>query len=222
MHSDMGTALVQSQDFPGMMQLCAEAILRGVGTVFSRIWMVDPGTDTLLLCDSAGLYTHLDGPHSRVRIGEMKVGRIAHTVKGVAGNLGIGSIQSAAEKIERALRDGSESAPAMLKEFGATLVPMVQAIQAGLAGTAPANPAPKGRMTFDAEAASAAITRLKALIEASDGGAVEALTAVEEALAGIVDNARLDALRDALSEFDFEGALDKLTEISRQCGLSQE
>jgi signal transduction histidine kinase/HAMP domain-containing protein len=77
MHSDVGSALVQSQDFPGMMQLCAEAILRGVCSVFSRIWMLEPGTDTLLLGASAGLYTHLDGSHARVRIGERKLGRIA-------------------------------------------------------------------------------------------------------------------------------------------------
>ncbi|HTS65752.1 MAG TPA: ATP-binding protein, partial [Candidatus Acidoferrales bacterium] len=77
MHSDVGAALVASQDFSGMMQLCAEAVLRGIGTVFSRIWMLEPETDTLVLCASAGLYTHLDGPHARVKVGERKLGRIA-------------------------------------------------------------------------------------------------------------------------------------------------
>ncbi|HTP34420.1 MAG TPA: response regulator, partial [Candidatus Acidoferrales bacterium] len=77
MHSDVGAALVALQDFGGMMQACAEAILRGVGSAFARIWMLEQETDTLVLCASAGLYTHLDGPHSRVKVGERKLGRIA-------------------------------------------------------------------------------------------------------------------------------------------------
>ena len=77
MHSDIGSALVQSRDFPNMMQSCAEAILRGVDSVFSRIWMLEPGTDTLVLCASAGLYTNLDGSRARIKVGERKIGRIA-------------------------------------------------------------------------------------------------------------------------------------------------
>src|SRR3954451_85022 len=79
MQSDLGAALVQSTEFPAMMQACAEAILRGVGTVFSRIWMLDPGTDALVLRASAGLHTNLDGSHARVKVGERKLGRIAES-----------------------------------------------------------------------------------------------------------------------------------------------
>ena len=76
MHSDIGAALVRSQD-SGTLQACAEATMRGVNGVFTRIWMVEPGTDTLVLCTSVGLYTNLDGKHSRIKIGELKLGRIA-------------------------------------------------------------------------------------------------------------------------------------------------
>ena len=61
MNSEIGEALVRSQDFSSMMQSCAEAVLKGVDGAFTRIWMVEPGTDTLVLCTSVGLYTHLDG-----------------------------------------------------------------------------------------------------------------------------------------------------------------
>ncbi|HTS65851.1 MAG TPA: ATP-binding protein, partial [Candidatus Acidoferrales bacterium] len=77
MHSEIGAALVQAQDFASMMQSCAEAVLRGTGTVFSRIWMLEPATDTLVLCASAGLYTRLDGSRAHVKVGDRKVGRIA-------------------------------------------------------------------------------------------------------------------------------------------------
>jgi signal transduction histidine kinase/CheY-like chemotaxis protein/HPt (histidine-containing phosphotransfer) domain-containing protein/CHASE3 domain sensor protein len=77
MHSEIGAALVRSQEFSDTLRECAEAIMRGVNGAFTRIWMVEPGTDTLVLCTSVGLYTHLDGKHSRVKIGEQKLGRIA-------------------------------------------------------------------------------------------------------------------------------------------------
>ena len=32
-----------------------------------------------MLRASAGLYTHLDGPHSRVPVGQFKIGRIAQS-----------------------------------------------------------------------------------------------------------------------------------------------
>ena len=77
MHSEIGGALVQTQNFGSTMQMCAEAVLRGMGTAFTRIWMLEPATDTLVLCTSAGLHTNLDGPYSRVKVGEDKLGRIA-------------------------------------------------------------------------------------------------------------------------------------------------
>ncbi len=77
MHSEIGAALVRSEDFNSAMQACAEAILRGVNGAFTRIWMAEPGTDTLVLCTSVGLYTNLNGEHARVKVGERKLGRIA-------------------------------------------------------------------------------------------------------------------------------------------------
>jgi two-component system, sensor histidine kinase and response regulator len=150
-------------------------------------------------------------------------GRIAHTVKGVAGNLGIGSVQLAAEKVERAIREETPSLATLLEEFGSTLVPMVRSIQTGLSETAPATAIASGsRKEFDAEAATAAVARLRALIEASDRDAVDSFQAVEDALGGIIEKARLDGLRDALGDFDFDGALSVLAEITRQSGLSRE
>ena len=155
-----------------------------------------------------------------IRAGNLDQARgIAHTVKGVAGNLGIVSVQAAAEKIERATRKQEAPATALLEEFGAKLGSAIQAIRAALAGTTQPAPSPPGG-PFDAAAASAAVNRLRTLIEANDGGALDALPAVESALSEIVDKPRLDALRDALGDFDFDGALARLGEISRHSGLS--
>jgi hypothetical protein len=75
---------------------------------------------------------------------------------------------------------------------------------------------------FDAKAASAAIAHLRALLESSDGDATDAFLALESALAGTLDQPRLQALSTAISEFDFDGALSNLDEIAKECGVSWE
>jgi hypothetical protein len=140
------------------------------------------------------------------------------TAKGVAGNLGIGSVQATAEGVERAIRE-SVPVPGLLEKFESVLGPMVQAIQRGLAETAPAAVAPVSRGPFNPEAAPAAIARLRALIEANDGDAEDTFSAVESAVGGAVDKAMIDGLRGALGDFDFDGALSRRVKIDRQCGL---
>jgi signal transduction histidine kinase/CheY-like chemotaxis protein len=62
--------------------------------------------------------------------GDLKLAeRIAHTVKGVAGNLGIIAVQKAAESLERAIRDGEDSVPSFLDNFAAVLESEVYAIR---------------------------------------------------------------------------------------------
>ena len=48
--------------------------------------MLEPDGETLALRASAGLYTHLDGEHSRVRVGELKIGAIAADCRPVLTN----------------------------------------------------------------------------------------------------------------------------------------
>jgi CheY-like chemotaxis protein len=145
--------------------------------------------------------------------------RIAHSVRGISGNLGIGPVQRAAEKVERAIGDGNTSLPTLLEEFISTLGPIIEAIQSGLAATAP-EPSRNGA-TFDAGVASKAVARLKTLIEANDGEATDALQTLEDALAGVVEKSRLDSLRAAVSDFDFERAHAELAEIERHYAVSE-
>jgi two-component system sensor histidine kinase/response regulator len=74
---DVGLALSRSEDLRGMLQGCAEATVRRLGAAFARVWTFNEVTQELELQASAGMYTHLDGPHSRVPVGQFKIGRIA-------------------------------------------------------------------------------------------------------------------------------------------------
>ena len=142
--------------------------------------------------------------------------RIAHTIKGVAGNLGIGQVFAAAEKLERAIRDAGVVEPALLEEFAQVLSRQVQAINKAMRDTTTDQSEREVRVKeFDAVAASAAIAHLRVLLQWSDADAVEAFLPVKNILAGAIERSQLDVLSTAISEFDFEEALLKLIEVAQ-------
>ncbi|MEP0969976.1 MULTISPECIES: AAA family ATPase [Cyanophyceae] len=75
--ADVDNALAQSDSLPLMLQRCTEAVVQHFTAAFARIWTLDKDKNFLELQASAGMYTRLDGTHSRVSIGNFKVGRIA-------------------------------------------------------------------------------------------------------------------------------------------------
>ena len=75
--ADVGLALTKAEALPTTLQRCTEAAVRHLGAAFARIWVLNEGDDMLTLQASAGMYTHLDGAHSRIALGQCKIGRIA-------------------------------------------------------------------------------------------------------------------------------------------------
>src|SRR6516165_10803418 len=74
---DVGIALSQGDTLHELLQPCAEAIVRYLDAAFARVWWLSPGSDVLELQASAGAYIHLDGPHARIPVGRLTIGRIA-------------------------------------------------------------------------------------------------------------------------------------------------
>jgi PAS domain S-box-containing protein len=74
---DIGLALNQMASLPGMLRDCAQAMVRHLRGAFARIWTLNEEEQILELKASAGLYTHTNGPHSRVPVGQYKIGLIA-------------------------------------------------------------------------------------------------------------------------------------------------
>ena len=140
---------------------------------------------------------------------------ITHTVKGVAGNLGIGKIFSSAGSLEKAIHEQDTTIPALFTEFCTLLDQQIRAIQHALPDDSAYSARRKMNRDFDSREASSAARRLRQLLEASDGGATEAFSALADATGGVVDKLQLDALGEAINDFDFESALSKLSEIGR-------
>ena len=125
----------------------------------------------------------------------------------------------AAEKLEKTIRQGGEVDATTLKAFSVVVGNQVGAIRSAMENvTAGKESIEESHLDFDPEAASAAIERLRILLESSDGNAAEAFLPLERMLAGTVDTSRLDALNTTIAEFDFEAALKELEKIAESFG----
>jgi PAS domain S-box-containing protein len=87
---DIGMAFTESDSLGEMLDCCCELTVHHLDGAFARIWTLDEAGTTLELRSSAGLYTHLDGPHSQVPVGQFKIGLIAQERKPHLTNLVIG------------------------------------------------------------------------------------------------------------------------------------
>lgn len=75
--AEVGTILTEGAPLQVTLQRCAQSMAQHLDAAFARIWTLDAAEHSLHLQASVGLYTHLDGPHSRVPVGQFKIGLIA-------------------------------------------------------------------------------------------------------------------------------------------------
>ncbi len=77
LEKEIARSVVGEESLPAMLQRCAEALVGHFDAAFARIWTINRKEEVLELQASAGLYTHLDGEHGRIPLGEFKIGKIA-------------------------------------------------------------------------------------------------------------------------------------------------
>jgi PAS domain S-box-containing protein len=74
--ADVSMAFGREESLKTILGECGEAIVRHLDAAFARIWTLSDDGQMLELQASAGMYTHLDGSHSRIPIGQFKIGMI--------------------------------------------------------------------------------------------------------------------------------------------------
>jgi len=75
--AELGGALAAEDKLQPMLQNCAQAMVQHLDAAFARIWTLHSNENVLVLQASAGMYTHIDGGHSRISVGQFKIGLIA-------------------------------------------------------------------------------------------------------------------------------------------------
>jgi signal transduction histidine kinase/CheY-like chemotaxis protein/HPt (histidine-containing phosphotransfer) domain-containing protein len=144
--------------------------------------------------------------------------RTAHTLKGVAANLGAHGIQDAARRLEAACRDHADDIDAALARVVAELAVILPGL--ALLQALPATPVAPRTAGIDLGELATHLRELQAALQESDSGAVGILEQVEELLRGTPHAEVLERTANATREFDFETALVTLAELAARCGVS--
>jgi signal transduction histidine kinase/CheY-like chemotaxis protein/HAMP domain-containing protein len=137
--------------------------------------------------------------------------RIAHTVKGVAANLGAKQVQSAASALEEIIRHrgpAAETEPA-LRQLAKLLDPLLNGLKNILPETA--TPAPEILPPADPAETRAAAETLAKLLADFDSAAVEFIEAKRAALSSLFPGEALAEFEKLVQNYDFAGAESQLT-----------
>ena len=142
--------------------------------------------------------------------------RTAHTLKGVAGNIGATALQNIAGKIEKGLKNGiniAELEPelAQCEDLFKKTVAAITLFTAQTTEDSVKKQTIEPAMTeIDASSASRLMKRFHYLLSQSDGEAEDYLEQNKAVLKSLLGAAELDRLQDSLSRFDFDEALKHL------------
>ena len=59
-----------------MLRRCSDLMVRHLNAALARIWLIEEEKDVLVLKTSSGMYSHTNGAHGRIRLGQYKIGMI--------------------------------------------------------------------------------------------------------------------------------------------------
>lgn len=86
----VSTAISQRAGLTEMLRRCCDAMVEHLGSAFARIWTLNEKEQVLELQASSGMYTHINGGHARIPVGQFKIGLIASEGKPHLTNTVIG------------------------------------------------------------------------------------------------------------------------------------
>ncbi|POZ64040.1 response regulator [Chromobacterium alticapitis] len=147
-----------------------------------------------------------------LEVGDLETAeRIAHTLKGAAGSIGLIELQSDATRLERALRDGQDpDAPCEL---------LARSMDHALSGLREAMGGMETKMKPAGGDAAALFNQLAALLQAGDGEALSFfLEHASDILAGFPEDG-CQVFERSLNSFDFVDALEQLRAAAKAVGM---
>jgi len=139
--------------------------------------------------------------------------RLAHTLRGVSGNIGAKAVQGAAGGLERSIREGdpAERTGGLLEHLAVllerTTAEVRRTLEAGTGNAEPAGPADPAQLPR-------ILDRLQRLVRDNDSDAVEYLRSSRAALLGTFTPDGLGRIEKALAAYDFQAALECLATVA--------
>jgi PAS domain S-box-containing protein len=146
--------------------------------------------------------------------------RLAHTAKGLAGNIGATRLQEQAAELEEAIREGQPRAriEALRAAWGAAQDALIAALNDRLAPAAQSHAA---NGAADTGRQDQVVRRLAALLKSDDSDAVDLVEAEADTLRAALGSSRFDALADASHAYDFDKALRELSRDAETADMAR-
>jgi two-component system sensor histidine kinase/response regulator len=143
-------------------------------------------------------------------------GRLAHTVKGVSGNLGAETLYRAAAELEKAIKEGKENVELPLIKFGSELKTVMDGIK-GLEKKMAEQKAPdlSSGAEVDKETVRGLLQDMARLLESDLTEAMSRLEALRQHLANSSAHGEFKRLEKQIENFDTDGALKSVEAIAR-------
>jgi len=142
------------------------------------------------------------------------VTRLAHSLKGVASNIGATQVQRAAGALEQASINGQSDLEALLQHVNEVLEPLIDEL--AVLDNSEAAKATEG--SVDNEQVNGLLTRLHELLEDDDADATVIIDELEALPTPAVDQAQLKQLSKFIGEYDFDEALKVLEGLEESRG----
>jgi HPt (histidine-containing phosphotransfer) domain-containing protein len=139
--------------------------------------------------------------------------RLAHTAKGVSGNIGATELQELAARVEKAVKDGEsrEAVEGLLVPFAEAHALLISRLREFLPGQdSETQPLGGVAATVDREEGIAACKKLAALLANDDSEAVDLLDDKSGLLKGVLGIGPFKSIEKSLKDYDFEKALELL------------
>ncbi|HXJ57417.1 MAG TPA: response regulator [Verrucomicrobiae bacterium] len=151
--------------------------------------------------------------------------RLAHNVKGVAGNLGAKAVQAAAAELEQAIREHTAAAEleSIRRRFAEALTGLLEQLRPILEAEPLAPQATSGLETapaiFDPERVRPVLEQLRQQLSEFDAGATETLEAHRALLASLFSAAEFGQFEQQVQGYAFGEAQGLLESVARARGL---
>jgi two-component system sensor histidine kinase/response regulator len=140
-------------------------------------------------------------------------GRLAHTLKSVAGNIGATAVQKAAANLEKAITDSAEAAhiERLRASLAKCLAPLIHGLKTALEG-ADGEPAPAG----DPEQVKAAVEQMSHYLAKSDGAAIDYFESAAPHLRILFNQQEFERFASLVENYEFSEAYEALTEAGKR------
>jgi signal transduction histidine kinase/CheY-like chemotaxis protein len=142
--------------------------------------------------------------------------RLAHTLKGVAGNIGAKSLQAASGDLEKLIREKAAAAEIEIsrQNVSAVLAPLLNRLRIALNDTVSQPASQSEPAVASPEEISETVARLKSLLAESDPGAVDFIHAHQGELRRLFPGGALAEFETAVNNYAFSEAEAQLTRAS--------